>query len=161
MIAYLLLALIALVCRVAAQVGPTITFPHENGTIVAGETVEIKYDYPNMGTGNYSVDIALWADASATQNLLNITTNEVIPSGNSTGFTLAFNLTSTYKWKVPNGLNETVYLTVTEYAKTSFFFPEQRSAPMMLHVSAAFAFLPFPAVSLFFVSMVILYFGNL
>ncbi|KAI9005824.1 hypothetical protein CLU79DRAFT_780909 [Phycomyces nitens] len=161
MIAYLLIALLALVCRVAAQVGPTITFPPENGTITAGETLEIKYTYPNMGTGNYSVDIAIWEDPSATQNILNITTNEAIPSGNSTGFTLAFNLTSSYKWKVPHGLNETIYLTVTEYAKTSFFFPEQRSAPMMLHVSAAFAFLPSPAISLLFVSMAILYLGSL
>ncbi|KAL0075903.1 hypothetical protein J3Q64DRAFT_1773249 [Phycomyces blakesleeanus] len=123
--------------RVSAQLGPTIIFPEHNATINATQTLKIRYEYQNMGTGNYSVDIALWLDSSATQLIQNITTNEKIVSGNSTGVRLNFTLDGTYDWVVPRGLNETIYLTVTEHADTKLLLPFTiQSSPVLLHFSA-------------------------
>ncbi|KAI9020031.1 hypothetical protein CLU79DRAFT_756817 [Phycomyces nitens] len=126
-----------LISNVSAQLGPTIVYPEHNATINATQTLKIRYEYQNMGTGNYSVDIALWLDPKATQLIQNITTNEKIVPGNSTGIRLNFTLDGSYDWVVPRGLNETVYLTVTETADTRILLPFRiQSSPVLLHFSA-------------------------
>ncbi|CDS10161.1 hypothetical protein LRAMOSA02838 [Lichtheimia ramosa] len=160
MLSYLLLiALTILSFQPAfAQVGPHITVPEYNATVTPGDHITIEYTYQNMGTGNYSIDVALWQDASATQLLQNVTTDHKIPGGNSTGFQLNFTYTGTYDWNVPGGLSvkrtfdngteieeapQLIYLTVTCDADTYFYDDLRlRSRPIMLHYNAAGIHLP-------------------
>lgn len=140
---FLFAFLVSVISLVTAQVGPQITSPEYNGTITPGETLSIQYNYQNMGNGNYTVDIAVWLDASATQLAANITTDHEIKSGNSTGVALNYTLSDSYDWNVPHGLNETVYLTVTEKANTDYNMSLQlRSRPIMLHVNGGAVALP-------------------
>lgn len=142
---------------VVGQVGPSITNPPYNGTIKGGDTVKIEYSYENMGTGNYTVDIALWNDASATQLIQNVTTGQKLEGGNSTGSQLNFTEAATYEWHVPgdltikeqvNGSEQDVqvdifYLTVTTNIDTAFFTDlSLRSRPIMLHFNAGVLNLP-------------------
>jgi hypothetical protein len=107
----LLLPLIAL-----AQLGPTITSPSTNTTVHPGESIDITFEYENLGTGNYSVDIVAINDLSNPVPIVNITTALQVPDGNSTGWNLNFTLDYTYSgWKVPHGvLNETFWIVVVE-----------------------------------------------
>lgn len=161
------LAGISLIQNVLAQVGPEITNPPYNATVQAGDTVTINYEYQNMGTGNYTVDIAIWLDASATDLIQNITTNEPIAGGNSTGFQVNFTNTASYDWQVPHGLTFTnssgdkqtldiFYLTVTTTANTHFFNDLQlRSRPILLHYSSAVIHTPAHGVLLFVLSIAV------
>jgi hypothetical protein len=149
--------------QVKAQLGPEILSPSQNGTVDAGKDVDIVYQYQNMGTGNYTIDVSLWQDAGVTSLIQNITTGESIPSGNSTGVQLSFMLNSTYTMKVPHGLNETFWLTVTETAVTEGF-PKGislRSRPVMLHTSGASMFLPATQTILLAISIITLSFTYL
>ncbi|KAI8380962.1 uncharacterized protein BYT42DRAFT_564785 [Radiomyces spectabilis] len=145
-----------------AQMGPEITNPKRNATINAGEKINIDFEYQNLGTGEYSVDISLWLDPSFETLLQNITTNHEIDSGNSTGVHLDMTQNATYEWKVPHGLNDTVYLTVTEYVQTTAFKNLRvHSAPVMLHFSAGTIHLPTHHVGLLLLGLVIFVFSSL
>jgi hypothetical protein len=111
----LLLALL-LPLIVLAQLGPTITSPSTNTTVHPGESIDITFEYENLGTGNYSVDIVAINDLSNPVPIVNITTDLQVPDGNSTGWNLNFTLDYTYSgWKVPHGLlNETFWIVVVE-----------------------------------------------
>ncbi|KAI9319006.1 hypothetical protein BX666DRAFT_1922202 [Dichotomocladium elegans] len=147
----LLLTILLLSLHINAQMGPEITNPPYNGTVSPNEKVTIEYFYENMGTGNYTIDIAIWEDAAASKLIQNVTTDYKIEGGNSTGFQLAFNYTATYDWKVPKGLQITetfdngtsikespqlIYLTVTLDTDTRFVDTRLRSRPIMLHYNA-------------------------
>jgi hypothetical protein len=108
----LLLPLLAL-----AQLGPPIISPQQNQTVYPGDSVDITFQYENLGTGNYTVDIVAINDLTTNIPVVNITLNHEVPDGNSTGFTLATTLNYTYSgWKVPRGvLNETFWLRVIEH----------------------------------------------
>ncbi|KAI9244237.1 hypothetical protein BY458DRAFT_529829 [Sporodiniella umbellata] len=129
----------------AAQLGAQIFKPHANDSISPGEKIDTEYQYDNVGPGEYTLSVNLWRDNAATDLAYAIAKDISIPSGNSTGTHLDFHLNSTYTWTVPRDLNDTVYLTVhTRVAsKTNYTL---RSAPVMLHVSSAFAVLPFKAL---------------
>ncbi|RCH89497.1 hypothetical protein CU098_007936 [Rhizopus stolonifer] len=134
-----LLSLIALsYCLVYAQLGPVVLSPAQNGTIPAGGKIDIVYQYQNIGTGNYSVDIQLWQDGAVSIPISDVAKNHEIKPGNSTGAKVNFYLNDTFTWNVPHGLNSTFWLTVTESAQTSFYKKgvSLRSRPVMLHTSA-------------------------
>ncbi|KAG0165938.1 hypothetical protein DFQ28_008236 [Apophysomyces sp. BC1034] len=154
---FLLLLVIAFASRnVSGQVGPNITSPEQNATIVAGQNLKIEYTYDNLGTGEYWVDIALWLDPTVKELLYVITENYKIPPGNSTGVSLNFTYNASFDWQVAHHLNETVYLTVREKVNTTFFPDVQiRSPPIMLHVSAA-AYLPAPYFITILLSLVVI-----
>ncbi|KAJ8663338.1 hypothetical protein O0I10_000577 [Lichtheimia ornata] len=138
---------------VSAQVGPDIKTPEYNATVTPGDHITIEYEYSNVGTGNYTVDLALWQDASATQLIQNVTTDHAVDGGNSTGVQLNFTYTASYDWTVPGGLTvkrtfdngteveespQLIYLTVTAVSETSFFDDLRlRSRPVLLHYNAA------------------------
>ncbi|KAF7724275.1 hypothetical protein EC973_001176 [Apophysomyces ossiformis] len=153
---------------VAAQVGPNITSPVENATIVPGQDLKIEYEYQNLGTGNYMVDIALWLDPSATELLYTIVENYTVSPGNSEGVTLNFTNTASYTWKVPHNLitpNNTegiVYLNVRELTQTKFIpYISLRSFAIMLHVNAAASHLPASYLFTFFLSLAVLCISSL
>jgi hypothetical protein len=108
----LLLPLIAL-----AQEGPRIISPASNTTYGPGDSVDITFQYPNLGTGNYSVDIYAVNSLSNPIPVVNITLDHDVPDGNSTGSQLAFYLNYTYSgWKIPhNTLNSTFWIVVNEH----------------------------------------------
>ncbi|KAI8987758.1 hypothetical protein BDF20DRAFT_852086, partial [Mycotypha africana] len=135
----LLILFFSNISLIAAQLGPQIISPEQNGTVPAGGKVDIVYRYQNMGKGNYTVDIQLWQDAAVTIPISNIAIDHGIKSGNSTGVHLAFLLNDTYTWSVPHGLNKTFWLTVTETAETAFYKEglRLRSRPVLLHTSDA------------------------
>lgn len=142
-----------LIALVSAQVGPDIKTPEYNSTVTPGDDITIEYEYSNVGTGNYTVDISLWQDASATQLIQNVTTDHAVDGGNSTGVQLNFTYTASYDWTVPGGLTvkrtfdngteveespQLIYLTVTAVSDTSFFDDLRlRSRPVLLHYNAA------------------------
>ncbi|KAG1295249.1 hypothetical protein G6F66_004505 [Rhizopus arrhizus] len=123
----------------AAQLGGQILSPKQNDTVQVGQNTEISFQYENVGTGDYTVDIQLWQDAAASVLIDNITIGHEIKSGNSSGSHVDFVYNDTYTWKVPHGLNETFYLTVIEHAKTPIYAQgiTMRSRPVMLHTSSA------------------------
>lgn len=100
-----------------AQLGPPILSPASNSTVYPGESVDITFEYENLGTGNYTVDIIAINDLSNPVPVVNITTNHQVTNGNSTGFTLSDTLNYTYSgWKVPRGtLNQTFWIVVVEH----------------------------------------------
>ncbi|KAI7882046.1 hypothetical protein K492DRAFT_236262 [Lichtheimia hyalospora FSU 10163] len=142
-----------LIACVSAQVGPSIKTPEYNATVTPGDDITIEFEYSNVGTGNYTLDIALWQDASASQLIQNVTTDHELDGGNSTGVQLNFTYTGSYDWTVPGGLTikrtfdngteveespQLIYLTVTAVSETSFFDDLRlRSRPVMLHYNAA------------------------
>lgn len=135
-----LAATLLIVCQfAAAQLGPPVLSPEQNATVPVGGNVDIVYQYQNMGTGNYTVDIQLWQDGAVTELISNITTNHPIKPGNSSGVKIMFTMNDTYTWKVPRGLNSTFWLTVTATSQTKFNPNGMRirSRPVMLHPSAA------------------------
>jgi hypothetical protein len=136
----LVFTILLAICQIVkAQLGPIIISPTQNQTVSAGGKLDIVYQYQNVGTGNYSVDIQLWQDAAVTVPISNITTNHQIQSGNSSGVQISFTLNDTYTWNVQHGLNETFWLTVIETAQTPYYTKglSLRSRPVMLHTSAA------------------------
>ncbi|CAO3610480.1 unnamed protein product [Mucor hiemalis] len=138
-ILYLSTTLLVIFQLVTAQLGPPILSPVQNATVPVGGNVDIVYQYQNMGTGNYSIDIQLWQDGAITELISNVTTNHEIKPGNSSGVKVMFTMNDTYTWKVPHGLNSTFWLTVTANSQTKFY-PKGlavRSRPVMLHPSAA------------------------
>ncbi|KAI9483022.1 MAG: hypothetical protein EXX96DRAFT_556557 [Benjaminiella poitrasii] len=145
-----LLGFILILCQtvIHAQLGPVIISPEQNATIPAGGKVEISYQYQNMGTGNYSVDIQLWQDAAVTTPISDIVRDHAIKSGTSSGVKISFVMNDTYSWNVQHGLNKTFWLTVTETAQTAFY-PKGialRSRPVLLHTSDATTVLSRPAM---------------
>lgn len=172
---YLLLFFSTLLQRVGAQVGPDISNPPYNGTVTPGDHVEIDFQYQNVGTGNYTVDIAIWNDASATQLIQNITTNREVPSGNSTGVQLDFTYNSSYTWNVPGGLTytnpnnssdvtpvEIFYLTVTAVADTTYLQDIRLcSRPIMLHYNAAAGLAPLHIFGLVAIALPVLLINTL
>lgn len=133
------LALIALFQFAKAQLGPEIISPAQNETVEPGKKIDIVYQYQNMGVGNYTIDVQLWQDAAVSIPINDVVIDQPIASGNSSGVKVSFLLNSTYSWKVPHGLNDTFWLTVTEGAQTAFYKKgvNLRSRPVMLHTSAA------------------------
>ncbi|GAA5794909.1 hypothetical protein EDC94DRAFT_591912 [Helicostylum pulchrum] len=131
--------LLSLLQLVQAQLGPKVVTPMQNATVDPGSKVDIVYEYQNLGTGDYSVDIQLWQDAAVSIPISDVVINEPITAGNSSGIKVAFTLNSTYTWKVPRGLNSTFWLTVTGNARTALYKNgvNLRSRPVMLHTSAA------------------------
>jgi hypothetical protein len=141
--------------QVNAQLGPEILSPAQNDTVPAGQNVDIVYRYQNMGTGNYTIDVALWGDAGVTTLIQNITTDHPVEGGNSTGVHLDFLMNDTYTMKVPHGLNSTFWLTVTENAVTTGF-PKGlrlRSRPVMLHTSGSQHLYPTTPILIALISM--------
>ncbi|KAI9316027.1 hypothetical protein BX666DRAFT_1878619 [Dichotomocladium elegans] len=152
----LLVSLLAVL--VSAQLATNITNPPYNGTVKAGEKVTIKFEYGNVGTGNYTVDISLWNDALSTQLIRNITSDMAVEGGNSTGVQLNYTLPASYDWTVDGDLKytttfsngssvestpEIIYLTVTTEARTAQMGTiHSRSRAIMLHYSAAAAITP-------------------
>lgn len=136
---FICVVLLTLCQFVKAQLGPEITSPEQNATVEAGKSIDIVYQYQNIGTGNYSIDIQLWQDAAVTIPISDVVMGQAITAGNSSGVKVSFTLNSTYSWKVSHGLNSTFWLTVTESAKTPFYTKgvNLRSRPVMLHTSAA------------------------
>ena len=124
---------------VKAQLGPVISSPVQNATVDPGSKVDIVYEYQNLGPGNYSIDIQLWQDAAVTIPISDVVKGESVKEGNSTGVKVSFTLSSSYTWKVPRGLNDTFWLTVTGHAQTPAYKKgvSLRSRPLMLHTSAA------------------------
>ncbi|KAG2181845.1 hypothetical protein INT44_008661 [Umbelopsis vinacea] len=108
----LMLPLIAL-----AQEGPRIVSPASNQTFSPGSSVDITFQYQNLGTGNYSVDIYAINSLSNPVPVVNITTGHDVPDGNSTGSQLEFYMNYTYSgWKIPhNTLNSTFWIVVNEH----------------------------------------------
>lgn len=80
---------------VQAQLGPIVLSPVQNQTVPSGGKIDIVYQYQNVGTGNYTVDIQLWQDAAVTIPISNITTNHNVKSGNSSGVQVSFVLNDT------------------------------------------------------------------
>ncbi|KAI7904492.1 uncharacterized protein BX663DRAFT_502576 [Cokeromyces recurvatus] len=122
-----------------AQLGTEINLPLTNSTVKPGEVVKIDYTYQNMGNGVYTVNIDLWQDQTLSVRSLSIASNVSVKPGNSTGTQLPLYLNATYdNWKVPHGLNETVYLTVTTKPQLSFsnVTLTMRSRAIVLHVNA-------------------------
>ncbi|KAI7894904.1 uncharacterized protein EV154DRAFT_497348 [Mucor mucedo] len=154
------LALIALCQFVKAQLGPEIISPVQNATVEPGQKIDIVYQYQNMGAGNYTIDVQLWQDAAVSIPINDVVIDQPIASGNSSGVKVSFLLNSTYSWKVPHGLNETFWLTVTEGAQTPFYSKgvNLRSRPVMLHTSAAATLMTKPAsiAVVFIVSLITL-----
>ncbi|KAI9365848.1 hypothetical protein BD770DRAFT_377375 [Pilaira anomala] len=140
---------------VKAQLGPVISSPVQNATVDPGSKVEIIYEYQNLGPGNYSIDIQLWQDAAVTIPISDVVKDESVKEGNSTGVKVSFTLSSSYTWKVPHGLNDTFWLTVTGHAQTPAYKKgvSLRSRPLMLHTSAANLVSNKPA------NMILLFFG--
>ncbi|KAH8547524.1 hypothetical protein BGW37DRAFT_510348 [Umbelopsis sp. PMI_123] len=108
----LLLPLIAL-----AQEGPLIISPASNTTFGPGSSVDITFEYQNLGTGNYSVDIYAINSLTNPVPVVNITLGQTVPNGNSTGFQLEYYMNYTYSgWKIPHDtLNSTFWIVVNEY----------------------------------------------
>ncbi|KAG2231084.1 hypothetical protein BDF21DRAFT_409107 [Thamnidium elegans] len=131
--------LLTLLQLAKAQLGPKVLSPIQNATVDPGSKVDIVYEYQNLGTGDYSIDIQLWQDAAVTIPVSDVVINEPITAGNSSGIKVAFTLNSTYTWKVPRGLNSTFWLTVTGNTRTALYKDgvNLRSRPVMLHTSAA------------------------
>ncbi len=151
--------IVLILCQfVKAQLGPVIISPVQNATVPVNDKVDIVYQYQNVGTGNYTIDIQLWRDAAVTDLISNVTTNHPIKPGNSTGFKLDFRLNDTYTWSVPRGLNSTFWLTVTGNAQTAMHTKglRLRSRPLMLHPSAASLSKPTSIALLFAMSVVTL-----
>lgn len=100
-----------------AQLGPPILSPQQNQTVHPGDSIDITFEYENLGTGNYSVDIIAINDLTTNIPVVNITLNHEVPDGNSTGFNLQNTLNYTYSgWKVPHDvLNQTFWLRVIEH----------------------------------------------
>ncbi|CAO3642973.1 unnamed protein product [Cunninghamella blakesleeana] len=132
-----------MITLVTAQVGPVIISPASNATVTPGKKLNIEYQYPNMGAGDYKINIDLWQDASSTQLISNLASNVSIPPGNSTGVNLKTNLSSSYEVTLPNNLNFTFYLTITQLTQTTGGLGSfgVSSFPVMLH-SAAMTHLP-------------------
>ncbi|KAI8886835.1 hypothetical protein K501DRAFT_243441 [Backusella circina FSU 941] len=143
------LVLVLFFYQCSAQLGTTIYTPVSNDTVYPGQEVDTAFSYANIGTGNYSINVDLWQDAAATSLAKNIASNVTVQGGNSTGNQVAFTINSTYTWTVPEGLNETVYLTVTTYPNSNFFKTTMRSRPLLIHVSGAIINEPFQKWSLF------------
>lgn len=133
------LALLALCRCIKAQLGPEIISPAQNATVEPGKNIDIVYQYQNIGSGNYSIDVQLWQDAAVSIPIKDVVVDQPITSGNSSGVKISFTLNSTFTWKVPHGLNDTFWLTITEDAETAFYKQgvNLRSRPLMLHTSAA------------------------
>jgi hypothetical protein len=148
---YLTIALVfaLFVYQCSAQLGTTIYTPVSNDTVSPGQQVDTEFSYANIGTGNYSINVDLWQDAGATSLAQSIASNVTVQGGNSTGNQVAFTINSTYTWTVPEGLNETVYLTVTTYPNSNFFKTTMRSRPLLLHISGAIVNEPLQKWSLF------------
>ncbi|KAI7907795.1 glycoside hydrolase superfamily [Cokeromyces recurvatus] len=127
------------VVLIYAQLGPTIIKPEQNATVPAGGQFDIVYEYQNMGTGNYSIDIQVWQDAAVSLPIFDIVKDHKIKSGNSSGIQISFRMNDSYTWKVQRGLNQTFWLTVTETAQTAFYSKgiSLRSRPVLLHTSHA------------------------
>ncbi|CAO3646544.1 unnamed protein product [Cunninghamella blakesleeana] len=141
-----------------AQLGPEIITPAVNDTVYPGRTTTIQFQYQNIGTGDYYVDIDLWQDPSAETLINNIVSNYKLPPGNSTGVNLAFKKNATYDWKPQRGLNFTFYLTVTEKANTTISQNVKlRSFPIMLHTAGALQVLPNLFVILLFTMGLVFY----
>ncbi|KAI9469123.1 MAG: hypothetical protein EXX96DRAFT_590519 [Benjaminiella poitrasii] len=150
----------------SAQLGTEINSPVTNSTIEPGEKVKIEYSYQNMGSGDYTVDIDLWQDQTLTTRSLSIASDVSVKSGNSTGTQLEFFMNATYdNWKVPRGLNKTVYLTVTTKPTLSFsnVTMSMRSRAIILHVNAGMKqFLPsLSPIGLFGLALTMLGFTSL
>ncbi|KAI9278508.1 hypothetical protein BDA99DRAFT_492322 [Phascolomyces articulosus] len=141
-----------------AQVGPKVTSPEFNATVTPGDKITIAYEYQNVGTGNYTLEINLWKDMGRRNLLRNIVKDDPIEGGNSTGTQINFTLSATYDWKVPGDLTEKVqndegeevdeavdmfYLDVSTTAQTHFFENlELKSRPVRLHYNAGALTLP-------------------
>ncbi|KAI9299537.1 hypothetical protein BJ944DRAFT_274152 [Cunninghamella echinulata] len=137
------------VCQ--AQLGPTIISPLSNDTVYPGQTTTIQFQYQNIGTGDYIIDIDLWQDPSGKELINNVVSNYKVPPGNSSGAYVAFKKNATFDWHVQHGLNFTFYLTVTERSQTRISQNlTLRSFPLMLHTAGALHLLPNLFVILFF-----------
>ncbi|CAO3644858.1 unnamed protein product [Cunninghamella echinulata] len=143
-----------MVALAQAQLGPTITSPPSNATISPGQKVNIEYHYPNMGEGDYRINIDLWEDASAKQHITNLASNVQLPPINNTGTNLASNISASYEVTFPKDLNFTFYLTINQIAQTRMPF-NASSAPLMLH-SAAMSNLPQSLPLLLTIALVVL-----
>ncbi|KAI7854730.1 hypothetical protein BDC45DRAFT_507970 [Circinella umbellata] len=166
--------LIVVSCHHAwAQVGPTVKTPEFNSTVTPGDHITIEYEYQNVGTGNYSLEINLWQDSGRRYLLQNVCKDHPIEGGNSTGVQINFTLSATYDWTVPGDLTHKVkndegedvdeavdmfYLDVTTVANTHFFESlNLKSRPVRLHYNAGALTLPnnllligLAAISLFY-----------
>ncbi|KAI9308906.1 hypothetical protein BJ944DRAFT_259401 [Cunninghamella echinulata] len=131
-----------MVALAQAQMGPTITSPPSNTTVAPGQKLNIEYQYPNMGEGDYKINIDLWEDASAKQHIANLASNVQLPPINNTGTKLSSNISASYEVTLPKELNFTFYLTVNQVAQTKGMGALNASSfPLMLH-SAAMTHLP-------------------
>ncbi|KAI9491594.1 hypothetical protein BDB00DRAFT_874157 [Zychaea mexicana] len=141
-----------------AQVGPDVKTPEFNATVTPGDRITIEYEYQNVGTGNYTVEIDLWEDSGKRYLLQNVCKDEPLAGGNSTGVQLNFTMSATYDWTVPGDLTHKVsneegeevdeavdmfFLTVTAVADTYFYEDlALTSRPVRLHYNAAALALP-------------------
>ncbi|KAI8990196.1 hypothetical protein BDB01DRAFT_780389 [Pilobolus umbonatus] len=135
----LVICLLSLCGRCKAQIGPKIFVPEQNQTVEAGEKSEISYQYSNLGDGDYKIDIQLWKDSAVTVPIQDIVIDYPIQPGNSTGVQVPFTYNATYTWKVPKGLDEIFWMTLTCKTVTPLY-PKgvvMRSRPVLLHTSAA------------------------
>ncbi|ORX61410.1 hypothetical protein DM01DRAFT_1342406 [Hesseltinella vesiculosa] len=139
----LILLTLAFLGLCLAQLGPDITSPANNATVDPGKKVTIDFQYQNLGTGTYTVDIALWQDARGESKIQDVVQGYSLPNADSSGVTVPFYYNGSYDWWVPHGMNFSFYLSVTEHAYTQAAGNiTVTSQYLMLHPSSAWSMLP-------------------
>ncbi|ORX60354.1 hypothetical protein DM01DRAFT_1332511 [Hesseltinella vesiculosa] len=152
---YILVLLGMMLAITQAQVGPTIYSPAENSTIAPNQKLNINFSYQNLGTGTYTLDVSFWQDPSASQLIATVLTGSSLPSGSSSGTTIAFSMNGSVSVTAPSSLNETFYMTLTEHVSTQGNQNVSvKSMPMMLH-SGAMAHLPTSLSALLLISLAV------